>query len=57
MPNIELMEAQVVELKQELRACKVKTLSNLDRLYKLLNGSEENSEEETAVAAEPAALV
>ncbi len=57
MPNIELMEAQVVELKQEQKACKVKTLRNLDKLYKLLNGSEENSEEETAVTAEPAALV
>ena len=58
MQNIETMEAQVVELKQEKKACKVKTLRNLDELYKLLNGSdEENSEEKAVAAPEPAAQV
>lgn len=56
--NIEAMEAQVVEIKQEQKACKTKTLSNLDKLYKLLNGSKEtDSEEEAAVVPEPAAQV
>ncbi len=57
MPNIDTMEAQVVELKQEQKACKAKTLKNLDKLYKLLNGSDENSEEEAVVVAEPTAQV
>ena len=58
MQNIETMEAQVIELKQERRACKVRTLRNLDELYKLLNGSDEkNSEEEAVVIPEPAAQV
>lgn len=56
--NIEAMEAQVVEIKQERRACKVKTLSNLDKLHKLLNGhQEQNSEEEAVALPEPTAQV
>ena len=55
MQKIETMEAQVVELKQERKACKTKTLKNLDKLYRLLNGRDENSEEETE--AEPAVQV
>jgi len=57
MPNIESMEEKVVELKQEQKACKAKTMKNLDKLYKLLNGSDENSEEEAVAVAEPAAQV
>ncbi len=57
MQQIETMEAQVVELKQEQKACKAKTLKSLDKLYRLLNGSAENSEEEAGVLAEPAAQV
>ena len=57
MQNIESMDAKVVELKEERKACKAKTLKNLDKLYKLLNGSDENSEEEAVVVAEPAAQV
>lgn len=58
MENIEAMEAQVVEIKQERKACKAKTLGNLDKLYKLLNGSNETDSEEEAVAVpEPAAQV
>ena len=58
MQNIETMEAQVVEIKQEKKACKIKTLENLDKLYKLLNGGEEeNSEEKAVVIPEPAAQV
>jgi len=56
--NIEAMEAQVVEIKQEQKACKTKTLGNLDKLYKLLNGNQEiNSEEEAVAIPEPAAQV
>jgi len=56
--NIEAMEAQVVEIKQERKACKTKTLGNLDKLYKLLNGSKETVSEEEAVSVpEPAAQV
>ena len=57
MQNIETMEAQIVELKEEQKACKVKTLKNLEKLYKLLNGSDKNSEEEAVVVEEPAAQV
>jgi len=57
MQNIETMEAQVVELKQEQKACKVKTLKNLDKLYKLLNDSDKNSEEKAVAVPEPTALV
>ncbi len=57
MSNIETMEAQVVELKQERQACKAKTLNNLDKLYRLLNGSDENSEEKAVALIEPAAQV
>lgn len=58
MHNIETMEAQVIEIKQEKKACKVKTLKNLDKLYRLLNGSdEENSEEKAVAVPEPAAQV
>jgi hypothetical protein len=56
--NIEAMEAQVIEIKQERKACKVKTLGNLDKLHKLLNGNQEkNSEEEAVALPEPAAQV
>ena len=57
MQQIETMEAQVVELKEEQKACKVRTIKNLDKLYKLLNGSDKNSEEEAVVIVEPAAQV
>ncbi len=57
MQNIETMEAQVVELKEEQKACKEKTIQNLDKLYRLLNGNDENSEEKAVAAAEPAAQV
>ena len=46
--TIEILEAQVVELKEEQLACKMKILNNLEELYKLLNSGTKNSEEETA---------
>lgn len=56
MENIETMEAQVVEIKESQKACKTKTLDNLDKLYALLNGSKETDSEEEAVAiSEPVA--
>lgn len=56
--NIESMEAQVIEIKQERQACKVKTLGNLDKLHKFLNGNQEqNSEEEAVALPEPTAQV
>lgn len=55
--NIEALEAQVLEIKQEHKRCEARTLKNLEKLYKILNGSDENSEEETeqgaAAVAEP----
>ena len=54
--NIEAMEAQVQKVKAEQTRCKERTLKNLDRLYEILNGSDENSAEEVAAALpEPAA--
>ena len=56
--NIESMEAQVIEIKQERKACKVRTLGNLDKLHKLLNGHQgQNSEEEAVALPEPTAQV
>ena len=46
--TLELIEAQVVELKEEQLACKMRTLKNLEDLYKLLNSDTKNSEEEKA---------
>lgn len=56
MQNIEDMEAQVVEIKREAKSCRDKTLSKLDRLYKVLTEEEENSEETTASATAEAEL-
>lgn len=56
--DIETMEAQVAEIKRERKACKIKTLCNLDKLHKVLNGKREQSSEEDAVALqEPAVQV
>jgi hypothetical protein len=46
--TLEILEAQVEELKQEKLACKLRTLKNLEDLYKLLDSATKNSEEETA---------
>ena len=46
--TIQILEAQVVELKEEQLACKMKTLKSLEELYKLLNSGTKNSEEKTA---------
>ena len=48
LDTLELIEAQVVELKEEQLACKMRTLKNLEDLYKLLNSDTKNSEEEKA---------
>jgi len=56
--NLDAMEAQVEEIKAEQTRCKTRTLNNLDKLYEILNGHDENSEEEAAVAVpEPVAQV
>lgn len=53
--NIEALEAQVLEIKQEHKRCEARTLRNLEKLYKILNGSEKNSEEDTGQQAASAA--
>ena len=49
---LDLHEAEVQEVKQEHKRCKVATLKSLADLYELLNESDkENSEEEQEAAA------
>jgi hypothetical protein len=50
--NVEALEAQVLEIKEEHKRCGARTLKNLDELYKLLNGIGENSEEKSERKAE-----
>ncbi len=56
MPNIEAMEAEVVEIKKKTKSCRDNTLTKLDKLYKVLSEDEENSEENTASAPAEAEL-
>jgi len=56
MQNIESMEAQVVEIKKKTKSCRDQTLSKLDKLYRVLQEDEENSEETTASAPAEAEL-
>lgn len=53
--NVEALEAEIIEIKEEQNRCKARTLKNLDKLYRILNGNNENSEEEEE--QEAAALV
>jgi hypothetical protein len=57
MPNIESMEALLVELKRETKDRRDKTFDKLNELSKILKeGEEENSEENTASATAGAEL-
>ena len=56
MQNIESMEARVVEIKKKTKSCRDQTLSKLDKLYRVLQEDEENSEETTASAPAEAEL-
>ena len=56
MQNIESMEAQVVEIKKKTKSFRDQTLSKLDKLYRVLQEDEANSEETTASAPAEAEL-
>ncbi len=53
--TIEILDARILEVKQERKACKTNTMLSINKLHELLRNNVENSEEKAEAVAEPLA--